>query len=257
MLVDRNGANYIGHPRLVDAPGNPIDDLAHDGFTLHVIRPGLDDDWVDVTANLKAGTPGGWEAYSWVKHGTVNGLPQDGTYQLGIPQDWIVAGRSTQVRFQVASNPFQYDVVEASGSLATANEAEIADNVLAEINAIRAQLLGVVDNGNGEDITLTQSTDWDAADGRAIEFSVTHDGVDFSSATAAFGTSQVDGESLAASASILNPTVGSCTVRLEFSNAQISKPPGLYQFNVVIVQPDGDRIPGPRGTITLVEDYTT
>lgn len=254
MLVDRNASSVIATLRLVDGAKNPIDSVAYNdaSLTVHRKKP-TDTDWVDVTGDLVDGTLGSYLSASWKAYAT---SPQDGTYQFCPPDDWVVAGKSTLIRVKHSSNPWQYDAVEASGSVATANEESIANLVLAGISAIRAQLLGVVDNGTSTDLTLTQTTDWNSGDGHAIEFDIVDAGVDFTSSTAAFGTSLIDGEALTATASIVDPAIGSCKIRLEFTDVDLDHPKGTYQFNAVVVQADGDRLPGARGSITLAEDYT-
>lgn len=254
VRVDRNASGVIETIRLIDSAGDPLDGETAATVVCHYRLPGADD-WEALT--LDAGTLATFVSGSLVAMPNTP-LARDGTYQFCPPDAWIVAGKRTAVRFKVGANAYQYDAIEAVNSVALANSEEIADQVLAGISAIRAQLVGYVDNGSQTDITLTQNTDWNSTDGHALEFAIVDAGVDFTSATAIFGTSLVDGESLSATATIENGTVGSCTVRLEFSAANVNKPVGTYQFNVIVAQPgDGDRLPGVRGSIVLAEDYTT
>lgn len=257
MRVDRNASSVILAARLVDADSDPIDSLAFNdaSLTVQFLLPGS---LAWATLTLVDGVLGSWVSRSWEAYPDSPESPQDGTYQFCVPDNWIVAGKATGVRFKVGANPWQYDAIEAVNNIAEANEQEIADRVLSGISAIRAQLVGVVDNGSTTDLVLTQRTDWNATDGRAVEFDFEAAGVDFTGATALFGTSQVGGEALSATATVVNAAVGSCTVRLTFTDEDLNHPSGVYQFNVKVVQTagDGDKIPVTRGTITLSEDYT-
>lgn len=253
MRVDRNASSVLLAARIVDGNNDPIDAIAFNdvSFTVQYLLPG-GSSWQSLT--LVDGTLGTWIARSWKAFPAT----QDGTYQFGVPDNWIVAGKSTAVRFKYGANPWQYDAIEAVNNIAQANEEAIANLVLSGIAAIRAQLVGVVDNGSTTDLTLTQRTDWNATDGHAIDFDLVDAGVDFTGATALFGTSAINGETLGGTVTIVNGVPGSCTVRLEFTDLDLNHPTGTYQFNIKVIQTasDADKIPAVRGTITLAADYT-
>lgn len=93
-------------------------------------------------------------------------------------------------------------------------------------------------------LTLIQRDDYNSADGRAHEMLIERPGVDFTSATVVAGAGTEPGVPvIAPTVSLINKTVGSCTLRIEFTSASLDEDPGMYQWDAHIV------VSGRRNTV--------
>lgn len=104
MIVPQNATNLILLLRLLDANGDAVTGVAKESVTLVSLSYG-DATWQPIT--LVNGTAGTYVTNGWIELG-------NGEYQFCPDNALIVAGRTTQIRATVGSNPVQYGAIEAA-----------------------------------------------------------------------------------------------------------------------------------------------
>ncbi|MEO9590394.1 hypothetical protein [Rhodopirellula bahusiensis] len=126
-----------------------------------------------------------------------------------------------------------------------ADEAAIAAAVLAGIQPSSNTFTGSTVTPGQETITVYQRDDYSASDGRAFDFAIVDAAIDFTNATVikgpAGGQRSLVSDRIEATPSLQNKLNGSCTLRIEFTSAQLNQPAGQYQFNALILV-DGRRV---------------
>jgi hypothetical protein len=87
------------------------------------------------------------------------------------------------------------------------------------------------------EIRVIQRDDYHVDDGRQFDILYEKTGVDFTGATVAAGAGQSPGVPvITPTVSLVSPTVGSVTIRLQFTSAQLTVAPGSYQWDAHIIR---------------------
>lgn len=109
FIVDRNAQNVIYPIRILDNAEEPIESLAHDSAGLSIdFKIAGQASWSTVT--LSAGT-----LAQWSKGGFVEQTAGDGWYDLGVPNEAISPGLTTDVRVRPPGLGWRYGSISATG----------------------------------------------------------------------------------------------------------------------------------------------
>lgn len=167
------------------------------------------------------------------------GLADDTEYEIFVRAGGSPAeGDDPLARISAPDNVSNVEISEESASA-------IADEVLAGIRPSSNTFTGSVVTPGQETITVYQRDDYSATDGRAFDFAIVDDAIDFSDAEVTIGPAggqrNLAADRIAATLSLHDKADGSCTLRVEFTSSQLNKPAGQYFFNALILV-DGRRL---------------
>lgn len=234
-----------------DVSGTPIAGILWNDADLAVHwRSSVSDVWQAIT--LAAGTAGLWSDGGWIHLG-------NGVYQLGLPNDAVVAGDRTTIRLTYGTEPLQYDSIDAV--IPPIDSAAIAALVIEGFSASSILLSELGRFASASEINLRQGDDYLAAKGTAYEKTITLPGYDFTAAglTVRFGAGTTPGTPLiTGNPSLHDQTVGSVKLRLEFARSQtkdISQ--GSYNWDVEVVTTANEVQTIDGGVLNLQASWTT
>lgn len=227
-LLPKTAVNVILRVKLLTDGGSPIVDLAHDAAGLIVrYRRQTDTTWQTIT--LVAGAAAVYGPSHWIGIG-------GGWHELGLPIAAIVAGQRTEIEIVFGSNQPQADSIDAVLGLSDAEITAVADEVADQLRASADQFFSSDQLAQTREIRVIQRDDYNAADGRAFDIGYEKPGVDFTGATVVAGAGLLPGVPvITPTVSLVDAAVGSVTIRLQFTSAQLTVAPGRYQWDAHIV----------------------
>jgi hypothetical protein len=227
-LIQRTAQNLILRVKLLTDAGSPLVDVEFDDEDL-VVRylRAADTAWQTVT--LTEGEAATYESASWIGIG-------GGWHELSLPNAAIVAGTRTEIEIEYAENEPQADAIDAVLGLSDDEVEAIATELADKLRATAEQLFGGSQFTQAGEIRVRQRDDYSASDGRAFDINYTKAGVDFTSATVVAGAGSQPGvPQITPTVTLVNKTVGSVTIRLEFTTSQLNVAAGRYNWDAHIV----------------------
>lgn len=151
----------------------------------------------------------------------------------------LIAGTGGAIAVGVVVLVDEAATIDTTIATLEADEAAIAAAVLAGIQPSSNTFTGSVITPGQETITVYQRDDYSASDGRAFDFAIVDAAIDFTNATVikgpAGGQRSLVSDRIEATLSLQNKLNGSCTLRIEFTSAQLNQPAGQYQFNALVL----------------------
>lgn len=116
----------------------------------------------------------------------------------------------------------------------------IAADIITGLRPGASSLNGGIALPTTDTIRLIQRDDYLAAQGRAFEWTITDPAIDFTSDSAVVVGAAAAGQTpgvpvIVGTPSLHNRANGSCTLRVEFTSANLNRPASTYQFNALVL----------------------
>lgn len=106
MFLDRDATNSIVIVLVVDDNNSPQTGIAYNDATFALEYLDLVTGWTAVS--LVSATNGTYTSAGWSE-------VSDGSYQFGVPNSWVVAGKFTNIRYKLGANSYRYDTLQWIG----------------------------------------------------------------------------------------------------------------------------------------------
>ncbi|TWU15953.1 hypothetical protein [Allorhodopirellula heiligendammensis] len=169
-----------------------------------------------------------------------------GWYQLGLPDDAKVEGKTTRLRVKTAGNEYVFGTIYTPITVASGSPAS-------------PDFTGITATGGRITLDVKQRDDYSATDGRAFTWTVTQPGIDFTDGDVVIGAAGgraagYSTDEVAATMTLRDKAVGSATVQIEFTSAQLDVPAKTYPFDAHVLV-DGRRVTTTEVTLNVLPKY--